>query len=133
MTKQINVVGAVIVRNGTILCAQRGDKGHLAGLWEFPGGKIESNETPQDALVREVEEELHCAVVVRGHVETTTHNYPFATITLATFYCELVNEQQPQRTEHAQLAWSLPQALGELTWAPADLPAVARIQRDFAE
>ena len=58
MSKQINVVGAVIVRDGLILCAQRGPAGSLGGMWEFPGGKIEPGESPRDALVREIQEEL---------------------------------------------------------------------------
>ena len=72
VSKQINVVGAVIVRDGLILCAQRGPGGNLAGMWEFPGGKIEPGESPRDALVREIDEELRCEVVVGDEVTTTT-------------------------------------------------------------
>ena len=65
MKKQIKVVGAVIEKNGKILCAQRGHDKSLAGLWEFPGGKIEQNETPQQALEREIKEELLCEVSIK--------------------------------------------------------------------
>ncbi len=72
MARQIDVVGAVIVNDGLVLCAQRGPHGTLAGLWEFPGGKIEPDETARDALEREIAEELGCDVEV-GNEVTTTH------------------------------------------------------------
>ena len=66
MTKQIDVVGAVIVRDGRILCARRGAGGAQAGLWEFPGGKVEVGESPARALVREIREELGCTIAAIG-------------------------------------------------------------------
>ncbi len=131
MRKQIDVVGAVIVQDGKVLCAQRGPEGNLPYKWEFPGGKVEAGETPRAALLREIDEELLCVVEVGDQVECTTHEYDFAFITLTTFYCALL-EGEPQLTEHAQVLWSKPDALSELDWAPADLPAVAQIQRDLA-
>lgn len=130
VSKQINVVGAVIVKDGDILCAQRGS-GALAGMWEFPGGKIEPDETPRDALIREIDEELHCTVVVGDEVTTTTHEYDFGIITLTTFRCDLV-EGTPVLTEHAAVRWLAPAKLSELEWAPADVPAVELLQRDLA-
>ena len=129
--KKIDVVGAVVIDRGMILCAQRGAAGALPGLWEFPGGKIEPGETPREALRREIEEELRCVVEVGDHVATTTHAYEFATVTLTTFYCELVSGT-PVQTEHAATAWLAPADLGTLEWAPADVPAVRRIQADLA-
>jgi 8-oxo-dGTP diphosphatase len=121
--KQINVVGAVIVRDGAILCAQRGSVGSLSGLWEFPGGKIEPGETARAALQREIVEELDCVVAVGVKVTTTTYPYDFADVTLTTFWCELVSGT-PTLTEHANLLWLAPSELGTLDWAPADIPAV---------
>ncbi|GAA2542965.1 (deoxy)nucleoside triphosphate pyrophosphohydrolase [Microbacterium mitrae] len=129
MKKQINVVGAVIVRDGEVLCAQRGP-GALEGMWEFPGGKIEAGETPREALEREIREELECVVSVGEQVEITAHEYDFGIVTLTTFYCELI-EGTPKLTEHASVVWLKPERLLDLEWAPADVPAVERIQRDF--
>jgi 8-oxo-dGTP diphosphatase len=127
VAKQINVVGAVIVKDGLILCAQRGPKGSLAGMWEFPGGKIEAGETSRDALEREIAEELRCTVLVGEEVTTTSHEYDFGVVTLTTFYCELV-DGSPVLTEHADVVWLAPDELLTLTWAPADVPAVEKIQ-----
>lgn len=132
MKKQINVVGAVIVRDGEVLCAQRGPGGALAGMWEFPGGKIEAGETPREALRREIIEELECQVTTGEQVAATTYEYDFGIVTLTTFYCELVDAATPTLTEHAEVRWLKPEALHELDWAPADIPAVHRIQADFA-
>ena len=127
VAKQIAVVGAVITRGDEVLCAQRGPGGSLAGLWEFPGGKIEPGETAREALIREIDEELRCTVVVGDEVTTTTFPYDFATITLTTFWCELV-EGEPVLTEHAEVAWLPRSELHTLDWAPADIPAVELIR-----
>ena len=121
--REIDVVGAVIVRDGLVLCAQRGPLGALGGLWEFPGGKLEADESPAQALAREIREELLCDVSVGEEVTSTRHEYPFAVVTLATYWCEL-GLVDPVATEHADLRWLRPADLGGLDWAPADIPAV---------
>jgi 8-oxo-dGTP diphosphatase len=123
MAKLVEVVGAVIVRDGRILCAQRGSDGALPGKWEFPGGKIEHGESPHDALVRELAEELLCEVEVGDVVTTTTYEYDFATISLTTFMCELLRGE-PVLTEHQAVVWLDRSQLPTLDWAPADVPAV---------
>ena len=128
MKKQINVVGAVIVQDGVVLCAQRGPAGHLAGLWEFPGGKVEPGETPRAALEREIEEELGCVVEVGDEVTTTVYEYDFGIVTLTTFLCALI-AGTPHLTEHAEVLWLPPTQLPELDWAPADVPAVQILSR----
>jgi 8-oxo-dGTP diphosphatase len=130
LAKQIDVVGAVILQDGKVLCAQRSPGGALPGLWEFPGGKIEPGETPRAALRREIVEELRCRVQVDGEVETTTHEYDFGVVTLTTFYCTLI-DGTPELSEHQAVAWLSPADLTTLDWAPADVPAVEKIQRDL--
>lgn len=129
--KQINVVGAVILRGGEILCAQRGPLGSLAGMWEFPGGKIEPGETARSALEREIAEELECRVAVGETVATTTYEYEFGVVTLTTYYCELI-DGVPNLTEHTEVRWLAPRLLSTLEWAPADIPAVEQIMAKFA-
>ena len=130
MKKQINVVGAVIMKDGEVLCAQRG-KGSLAGLWEFPGGKIEPGEPARDALQREITEELLCTVTVGDEITTTAYEYDFGVVNLTTFFCELI-EGEPVLTEHTEVRWLTPERMNELEWAPADIPAVDIIRERFA-
>lgn len=131
MKKEIAVVGAVIVRDGEILCAQRGWAGALPGMWEFPGGKIEPGETAREALEREIREELRCDVEVGEQIESTRYEYDFGFVTLTTFYCRLTSGT-PSLTEHAEVRWLKPADLDTVEWAPADVPAVARIRADWA-
>ncbi|WP_203338764.1 (deoxy)nucleoside triphosphate pyrophosphohydrolase [Nocardioides limicola] len=128
--KRISVVGAVIVHDGNVLCAQRGP-GALSGMWEFPGGKIEPGETTREALSREIDEELRCSVKVGDEVTTTTHEYDFGIVTLTTFYCDLL-DGEPALTEHAEVRWLAPADLHHLDWAPADIPAVDVIQKKLS-
>ena len=108
----INVVGAAIVRNGKVLCAQRGEGKSLAGFWEFPGGKIEPHETAREALHREV-----C---------TSSYDYDFGTVVLTSFVCHLLNGT-PRLTEHHEIRWLSPDEMLTLDWAPADREAVQLI------
>lgn len=109
-----------------MLCARRGGTGPLAGLWEFPGGKVEPGEDPRDALVREIDEELGCRISVGEEVTTTRHPYLFATVVLTTYDC-VIDAGDPVPLEHAELRWVAPAAFGELEWAPADVPALALV------
>ena len=127
MKKQIDVVGAVIVTDGRVLCVQRGPQGSLAGMWEFPGGKIEAGESTTEALEREIREELTCRITVGETITTTSYEYDFGIVNLTTFYCELI-DGTPRLVEHAQMSWRSPDELSELDWAPADIPAVHLIQ-----
>ena len=127
--KEINVVGAILVENGKILCAQRGEGKSLAYLWEFPGGKIEAGETPQEALVRELKEELLIEVDVQAEqFEETSYQYDFGLVNLTTFICLLKNGT-PQLTEHIAVQWLNPKELNKLEWAPADIPAVEKLMK----
>jgi 8-oxo-dGTP diphosphatase len=129
VTRQIHVVGAVILKDGLVLCAQRGPQGSLPGLWEFPGGKIEQGESAAAALEREIREELECTVEVGREITTTTHEYDFGDVTLTTFYCSLL-AGTPTLTEHVAIKWLRPDELDTISWAPADIPAVDMIRAD---
>lgn len=123
MPKQIDVVGAVLVGDGLVLAAQRGPGMSMAGMWEFPGGKIEPGETPEASLARELFEELGIRVEVGKHIVTTSHEYDFGIVNLSTYYCTLVSGT-PTISEHAEIRWVSPADLGKLEWAPADVEAV---------
>ncbi|PAD23083.1 (deoxy)nucleoside triphosphate pyrophosphohydrolase [Terribacillus saccharophilus] len=129
MKKNIYVVGAVIKRDNKILCAQRGTEKSLPLKWEFPGGKIEKEETPQEALKREITEEMQCSISIGEAVEDTTYEYDFGVVNLKTYYCDLV-EGEPTLTEHVAIKWLAPEELSSLDWAPADIPAIDKIQLD---
>lgn len=131
MAKQINVVGAVILKDDLILCAQRSQTAVLPGLWEFPGGKIEAGETPREALAREIREELLVDVTVGDEVAKTEYKYSFGEVTLTTFYCE-IDAGDITLTEHEAVRWVSASELDALEWAPADVPAVESIVQRFA-
>ena len=131
MKKQINVVGAVVMRDGTVLSAQRSQLMSLPGKWECPGGKMERGESPQDALAREMQEELLCTVSVGERVESTTHEYDFGIVTLTTYYVNIL-DGEPRLTEHSEIRWIPVAELRSVDWAPADVPAVDRIVRDHS-
>ena len=124
--KIINVVGAAIVRDGAVLCAQRGPGKSLAGYWEFPGGKIEPYETARQALHREIEEELLCEIEVADEVCTSEYAYDFGTVRLITFICHLI-DGMPRLPEHTDIRWLDPSAMPQLNWAPVDRTAVGII------
>ena len=133
MKKEINVVGAIIIKDGKILCAQRGETKSLAFLWEFPGGKIEEDETPREALERELVEELRIEVTVaKTDFEQTSYEYDFGQVNLTTFLCTLT-KGTPQLTEHTAIQWLKPSELASLEWAPADIPAVKKLMKQMSQ
>jgi 8-oxo-dGTP diphosphatase len=124
--RAITVVGAVILEGERIFCTQRGP-GSLAGYWEFPGGKIEAEESPEDALKREILEELDCTISVGDAVTKYTYEYDFAFVTMTTYICSLV-AGTPTLSEHTDAKWLLPSELDTVEWAPLDLPTVSLLQ-----
>jgi 8-oxo-dGTP diphosphatase len=131
MPKQIDVVGAVIVRDGLVFCAQRGPGSALGGMWEFPGGKLEPGESAEAALEREIREELACRVIVGDEITSTAYEYEFGIVHLTTYYCELA-EGEPAISEHKAALWLPPSMLDSIEWAPADMPAVDLVRRELA-
>jgi len=130
--KRINVTGAVLIKDNKVLAAKRGPEMSLPGYWEFPGGKIEPGESPEESLKRELQEELLCDAVVGRRITTTEHEYDFGIVVLSTYYCTLL-DREPELTEHAEIRWVAPEELFALDWAPADIPAVELITRDLTQ
>ena len=126
MSNPIRVVGAVFHDGERFLACRKKPGKPLEGHWEFPGGKIELGETPEQALAREIREELNLIAEVGQKVTTTTYEYDFATIELTTFYCTLVDGDL-RLTDHDDTKWVTSTEAAHLTWAPADIPAVEAI------
>ncbi|UPM55498.1 8-oxo-dGTP diphosphatase MutT [Gottfriedia acidiceleris] len=129
MKKQIKVVGAVIRNDqNQILCALRSHEMSMPNSWEFPGGKIEKNEKPEEALVREIQEELGCEISIADLVEDVIHEYPNIIVNLITFEAKIISGA-PVANEHAKIEWKDISDLKELEWAQADLPTVEKLIR----
>ena len=125
--KTIEVVAAIIIKDGQVFATQRG-YGQWQGWWEFPGGKIESGERPQDALVREIREELDAEIEVGDLLETVEWDYPDFHLTMHCFLCSLLSDSF-HLNEHEAAAWLTPEDLHSVRWLPADEGLVDRITR----
>ncbi|MBS2968767.1 (deoxy)nucleoside triphosphate pyrophosphohydrolase [Metabacillus sp. KIGAM252] len=124
MKKTVKVVGAVIHNDQKqILCALRSPQMSLPDFWEFPGGKIEEGESPEESLVREIKEELGCRIQVNEKIEDVLHEYDKVIVNLLTYHASIVSGD-PLAKEHAELRWAAVDELNDLDWAPADIPTV---------
>lgn len=121
--KHLNVVAAVIVKNGAVFAAQRANKGELALCWEFPGGKVEQGETAEEALIREIKEELGAKIKVLKFLKRVNHNYKSFSITLDAYLCD-IEEGTLKLSEHVDSKWLIKEDLYDVNWAAADLPVV---------
>lgn len=136
MPDLLRVTCALIEEQSRVLLAQRAAGMALAGKWEFPGGKIDGEESPEDCLKREIREELGCEIAVGAALTPVEHSYPEGRrLLLLPFRCRIV-AGQPQALEHASLAWALPEGLAGYDLADADQPVVreylARISAERA-
>ena len=123
--KTIEVVAAIIIKDGKVFATQRG-YGQWQGWWEFPGGKIESGECPQEALVREIREELDAEIEVKELLETVEWDYPDFHLTMHCFICSLLSESL-HLNEHEAATWLTKETLHSVKWLPADEVLLDRI------
>ena len=128
--KRIEVAAAIIMKNDRLFATQRG-YGDFKDFWEFPGGKIEAGETPEEALVREIREELNAEISVGKMIRKIDYDYPAFHLTMYVFWCSVISGELTL-TEHEAAKWlelneDLPNAVD---WLPADLEVVERILRD---
>lgn len=125
--KTIEVVAAIIKRDNEYFATQRG-YGDFAGGWEFPGGKIEPGETPQQALVREIKEELDAEIIVGDLVETVEYDYPKFHLTMHCFLCELASDHIVL-LEHEAAKWLSISELDSVDWLPADMGLISKLKK----
>lgn len=123
--KRIEVVAAIIVRDNKVFATQRG-YGEWKDWWEFPGGKIEAGESPQDALKREILEELNADISVGELLDTIEWDYPNFHLTMHCFVCSLLSESL-HLNEHEASAWLTADTLHSVRWLPADLALLDKI------
>ena len=117
--KTIHVVAAIIRNGDKILATQRGYGEHKDG-WEFPGGKIEEGETPQEALSREIHEELEADIIVGDHLVTVEHDYPDFHLSMQCYLAELKEGSHLKLLEHEAAKWLPVNELDSVDWLPAD-------------
>ena len=132
--KTVRVVAAVIKainENGEpiIFATQRG-YGEFKGGWEFPGGKIEAGETPQEALKREIMEELDTEISVEELIETIEYDYPTFHLSMDCFWCEIVKGDLVLK-EHEAAKWLKKEQLDDVEWLPADVTIIKTIKTEF--
>ena len=124
--KQIQVAAAIIHdAQGRIFATQRG-YGDWKDYWEFPGGKMEPGETPQQALMREIREELETQIKIEKHVTTIEYDYPTFHLTMHCYWCSLVGSQ-PTLLEHEAARWLPKDQLRSVNWLPADLSILDKL------
>lgn len=125
--KTIEVVAAIIIKAGKVFATQRG-YGDFKDWWEFPGGKIEAGECPQEALVREIREELDAEIKVGELLETVEWDYPNFHLTMHCFMCSLISESM-HLNEHEDAAWLTRETIRSVKWLPADEELITLIEK----
>ena len=124
--KTIRVVAAVIRQNGKIFATQRG-YGEWKDGWEFPGGKIETGETPEAALKREIQEELDTEISVKERIDTIEYDYPKFHLSMDCFWCEIVSGKLKLK-EHEAARWLTKESLDSVDWLPADQALIEKLR-----
>ena len=124
--KTVKVVAAIIINNNRVFATQRG-YGEFKDGWEFPGGKIEPGETPQEALVREIKEELDTEIEVKDYLETVEYDYPEFHLSMDCFFC-VIKSGELVLKEHEAAKWLTAETLDSVDWLPADKGLIEEIR-----
>lgn len=132
MTSQIDVVAGIIINDGKVLLAQRSATASQANLWEFPGGKIEHNESPEQALERELHEELAITTATVSWVADSVFEYNDKTVCLKGYISRWLSGSLVLN-EHQNVVWVKPDELLEYALCPADIPIVDRLLKVLSE
>jgi 8-oxo-dGTP diphosphatase len=124
--KKIEVVAAIIQREGAYFATQRG-YGEFEGMWEFPGGKIEPEETAESALKREIQEELGIDININKFLCTTDYDYPLFHLTMHNYLCS-VESGEIELREHKSARWLTIELLDSVEWLPADKEVIDKLK-----
>lgn len=125
--KSISVVAAIIYKEGRVFATQRG-YGNYKDWWEFPGGKVEAGETPEEALVREIREELATEISVGDYLMTVEYDYPEFHLSMACYWCN-IKEGNLTLLEHEAARWLPLSDLRQVNWLPADIQVIEEIEK----
>lgn len=125
--KIINVVAAIIIKDNKIFVSQRG-YGEFKGGWEFPGGKIEENETPEEALKREILEELNVHINILKYIKTIEYDYPSFHLSMKCYVCTLL-DSNIELKEHSAAKWLSINNLNSVDWLPADICVLDNLKK----
>lgn len=123
--KTINVVAAVIMKDGKVFATQRG-YGEFKDGWEFPGGKVEAGESPEEALRREIREELEVEINVGDLIDTIEYDYPAFHLSMKCYACTIAGGS-PHLLEHEAARWLSADQLDSVAWLPADITLIPKI------
>ena len=129
--KTVRVVAAIIIENDKVFATQLG-YGEFKDGWEFPGGKIEPGETPEEAIVREIKEELDTEVEVIELLDTVEYDYPNFHLSMGCFICKIKSGDLVLK-EHEAAKWLTKDTLGSVEWLPADMGLVREIEKYLKE
>ena len=129
--KEVEVSAAIIIKDNKIFITQRG-YGEFKDLWEFPGGKLESGETKEECIIREIKEELDANIIVLSFLSTIKYQYQTFNLTMHNFICALKDDHMILK-EHEAAKWLTKETLYSVEWLPADLGLIETIEKIMAK